>query len=675
LDFGFTVSEDDPQSEIQNPKSKMALIPAALVLLLVALGVALWRITSAGEGQAGQAAMLQAIIPLLIAGGMLFGILTLGQQLGARVTLALCGLTIFALLSAYTIRSTWLLVYDHPDTPNELLIYVQSTPDLPLIVDEIRTLAINQTRNSRSAADPVGGLTMPVIMDSGDAQSGEGSLAWPFQWYLRDFQRIESRNADFFRDATADSFQVAADTSQPEGEKQFAPVVLVSTPHVTEATRQALEENYVARYNSKLNWWFPEGDLTGCDPRVPGYKRFYYSTATLDRAKEDKQCQNLAIDSLPYSGPLAPLLWPFQVENFATIKNYLLYRQLPDPLRLDGREMQVWVRKDLAASGNAQAAETTGGAVKLVAQEVIASGPGAAPGQLDQPRGAAIDDQGNLYVADMANNRIQVFGPDGRSLRTIGSAGSGEGQFQEPRGIAVDRQGNLYVADTWNARVQKFDSSGKFLKSWGSGNDIGNGRFALPTDGTEAGNAAAPLGFYGPRAIAVDERGSVYIADTGNKRIVVTDSEGTFLYQWGHAGNEPGAFNEPIGVAVDPQGNVYVADTWNGRVQVFARGQDGKVGAAPQITWRVAGWQPNTYDDPYLAAGPNGQVYASVPGRNLVLAANLSGDIQLRWGGKGEDTASLTLPSGIAVGQDGTVYVVDRGNNRVLRFKMPVFGR
>src|SRR5262249_53189803 len=178
LDFGFSTLGHESQSEFQNRASTMLLIPAALTLLLVALGVALWRISSAGEGQAGQAALLQAIIPLLIAGGMLFGLLTLGQQLGARATLALCGLTSFALLGAYTIRSTWLLVYDHPDTPKELLIYVQSTPDLPLIVNDIRTLAINQTRNSRSPADPVGGLTMPVIMDSGDAQSGEGSLAW-----------------------------------------------------------------------------------------------------------------------------------------------------------------------------------------------------------------------------------------------------------------------------------------------------------------------------------------------------------------------------------------------------------------------------------------------------------------------------------------------------------------
>ena len=85
---------------------------------------------------------------------MLFGILTIGQQIGARATLALCGLTIFAILAAYTIRSTWLVVYDHPDTPHELLIYVQSTPDLPLIVNDIKMLAINQTRNSRTPCRP-----------------------------------------------------------------------------------------------------------------------------------------------------------------------------------------------------------------------------------------------------------------------------------------------------------------------------------------------------------------------------------------------------------------------------------------------------------------------------------------------------------------------------------------
>jgi uncharacterized protein (TIGR03663 family) len=669
LDFVASLLEREESSAIPNLKSRMGLVAAALLIMLVGLGAALGKIGAAGEGLAGQASLLQAIVPLLIAGVMIFGILTIGQQIGALPTLAVAALTIAGVLAAYTIRASWLVNYDHPDTPVEALIYVQSTPDVPLIVRDIRTLAINQTRNSRSATDPIGGRTMPVIMDVGD-DTGEGSLAWPYQWYLRDFQRIEGRKADFFRDATAESFQVPVDSRQPDGEQEFAPVVMVYVPHLTEGTRQALEANYVRKYQSKLNWYFPEGDLSGCDPRVPGYKRFFYSRQTLAQAKADTQCQGLDVDALPYENILTPLIWPFRPENWTTVKNYLLYRTLPEPLRIDGREMEVWVRKDLAGGGTTADTAANTDVFKVVAQQVIGDGPGSASGQLDGPRGIAVDQRGNVYVADLTNNRVEVFAPDGTPLRTIGSFGGGEGQFNEPRGVAVDSQGNLYVADTWNARVQKFDPNGAFLKSWGSGADLGGGRYAT-MNADDAANQANPLGFFGPRGVAVDQQGNVYIADTGNKRIVVTDGEGNYLYQWGRFGNEPGAFHEPIGIAVDSQGAVYVADTWNGRIQAFGRGEDGRVNPVPTATWRVAGWQPNTYDDPYIAASPSGQIYASVPGRNLMLQTSQVGDVLLRWGGKGADTASLSLPSGVAVGPDGTVYVVDRGNNRVLRFQVP----
>jgi DNA-binding beta-propeller fold protein YncE len=93
------------------------------------------------------------------------------------------------------------------------------------------------------------------------------------------------------------------------------------------------------------------------------------------------------------------------------------------------------------------------------------------------------------------------------------------------------------------------------------------------------------------------------------------------------------------------------------------------------VTWRVPGWQANTYDDPYIAVSKDGQVYASVPARNLILATSMRGDVVMRWGGKGGDLASLTLPSGTAVGPDGTIYIVDRGNNRAMQFKMPLLGR
>jgi hypothetical protein len=274
-------------------------------------------------------------------------------------------------------------------------------------------------------------------------------------------------------------------------------------------------------------------------------------------------------------------------------------------------------------------------------------------------------------VADTANHRITVYAPSGEPLRTIGGFGAGEGQFNEPRGIAIDGSGNIYVADTWNARVVKLDPQGNFLTSWGSGTeDFGGGRVATVTEGTREGNDANPLGFFGPRGVAVDAAGNVYVADTGNKRIVVTDAEGNFRYQWGEAGSQSGSFNEPTGVAVDAAGNVYVADTWNGRVQVFPPTPEGPVSPLPMATWRVPGWQPQTYDDPSIGVVGE-RVVVTVPARNVAVYYDAGGQELLRWGGAGSDLASMSLPSGVTGGPDNTVYVVDRGNNRVLRFVLP----
>ena len=89
----------------------------------------------------------------------------------------------------------------------------------------------------------------------------------------------------------------------------------------------------------------------------------------------------------------------------------------------------------------------------------------------------------------------------------------------------------------------------------------------------------------------------------------------------------------------------------------------------------MPGWRPSTYDDPFIAVSAEGQVFVSVPGRNQLLYTTTTGEALLRWGGKGNDFASLTLPSGVAVAPDGTVVTVDRGNSRIMRFKLPASGQ
>ena len=174
---------------------------------------------------------------------------------------------------------------------------------------------------------------------------------------------------------------------------------------------------------------------------------------------------------------------------------------------------------------------------------------GTGNGQFTTPRGLAVAPNGNIYVADAGNHRIQVFDPAGQFLFSWGNGqGSNNGQFNEPWGIAVGPDGTVYVADTWNHRIQIFDAEGTFIKSIGTFVNVQS------APETETGN------FWGPRDIAVDPQGNFYVTDTGNKRVQKFDADGNFLQTFGGGGIVAGSFEEPVGIDIDSEGNIYVAD-------------------------------------------------------------------------------------------------------------------
>ena len=204
----------------------------------------------------------------------------------------------------------------------------------------------------------------------------------------------------------------------------------------------------------------------------------------------------------------------------------------------------------------------------------------------------ASDQQGNVYIPDTGNARIEKFDGSGRFLLAWGSRGTGKGQFMYPHGVAVDRQRDIvYVADTNNGRIQVFDTAGHFLALWGGGISqpidiaVGSGGNLLIVDLGQVrilrfdstGRPLAQWGGYGtrdgqfaqPLSCAVDGQGNLYVADTGNHRIQQFDSNGQFIAQWGNRGSDEGQFLYPTGVAVDGQGAVFIADSGNHRVLKF----------------------------------------------------------------------------------------------------------
>jgi DNA-binding beta-propeller fold protein YncE len=164
----------------------------------------------------------------------------------------------------------------------------------------------------------------------------------------------------------------------------------------------------------------------------------------------------------------------------------------------------------------------------------------------------AFDNEGNIYVADTSNHRIQKFDHDRQFVTAWGSAGYGDGQFPGPISVAVDAAGNVFATDDWRDDVQKFDSDGTFLLKFGG-------------HGSEDGQLNA-TGY-----LTVDGQGNVWIADWGNNRIQQFANDGTFLAAWGTYGDDAGELYQPLDVAVAADDTIYVADSGNGRIQVFNR--------------------------------------------------------------------------------------------------------
>jgi sugar lactone lactonase YvrE len=202
----------------------------------------------------------------------------------------------------------------------------------------------------------------------------------------------------------------------------------------------------------------------------------------------------------------------------------------------------------------------------------------ATAARLSGPAGLAVDAGGNLLVADYRNNRIRRVSADG-IISTIagtgvaGFAGDGgralDARLSYPTGVAVGPGGSIYVCDRGNHRVRKIALDGTITTV------AGNGMAGFSGDQGIATGASLK----DPTSLAIDAKGNLYLADTGNNRIrrvgaddgIITTVAGTGRAGLsGDFGPAPDAsFDRPVSITIDRSGFVYVVDQWNHRIRRF----------------------------------------------------------------------------------------------------------
>ncbi len=343
---------------------------------------------------------------------------------------------------------------------------------------------------------------------------------------------------------------------------------------------------------------------------------------------------------------------------------------------------------------------TPGGIVTTIAGQP--GGFGSADGlglaaAFSYPTGVAADGAGHLFVADQYNNTIRKLALVGTNwlvttlagrAQTPGTAdgSAGGARFSLPTGLAVDADGNVFVADRGNCTIRKVSPSGQVTTIAGSPGTRGN------TDG--AGSVAM---FSGPSGVALDGAENVFVADTDNNSVRELTLDGTnwvvrTLAGSGSFGNWDGPgtvaqFRSPTGIAVDGSGNLFVADNLNHTIRKIAfDGTDWVVTTlAGNPSIQYVG-QPGDYADgsgsaarfnrPFgLAIDPGGRLVVADAGNSLIRAVTADGAVTTLAGsaahngaadGVGVD-ARFNGPPGVAVDDQGNLFVADYSNNTIRR--------
>jgi sugar lactone lactonase YvrE len=311
---------------------------------------------------------------------------------------------------------------------------------------------------------------------------------------------------------------------------------------------------------------------------------------------------------------------------------------------------------------------------------------GSTPGYQDEtgvnakfndPSGVIVDASANLYVTDFGNEKIRKISPIGLVTTLAGSTagfvnGTGiNAQFSGPARIAVDNQGNVFVADYDNNKIRKITPGGVVTTLAGS-----NAGY------TDANGTSAQ--FNGPVGVAVDAAGNVYVAERFNNKIRKITPVGDVTTLAGSTGGYADAagiaakFSSPFGLTIDATGNLYVSDTGNQKIRKIT-----PAGVVTTVAGSTQGYLDSSisttaqFNNPSdLAVDGAGNIYVSDFDNHKIRKISTAGEVTTLAGstpgyadGTGT-TAQFNRPSDVAVDAAGNLFVSESLNHKIRKITL-----
>lgn len=265
----------------------------------------------------------------------------------------------------------------------------------------------------------------------------------------------------------------------------------------------------------------------------------------------------------------------------------------------------------------------------------------------------------NIFVADTNNHRVQVYGINGvfqMTLGTSGIAGSNNSAFDSPKDVAIGSDGKIYVADYGNHRIQVFNNLA---------DNIADSTIGLA--GTSGTNNSV---FNYPYSVAINED-KIYVSDSANHRVQILNMDGAWnstIGTTGALGSTNALFFYPYGISVASDGKLYVADHKNNRVQIFQ--QDGTYSSTIGVTGQ-SGSGTLYLNTPYNVAVTETKIFIADYGNNRVQVFSISGDFLSTLGSRlplPERHTDFNDPRDVTIDDDGRIFICDRKNHRVQVF-------